>query len=164
MCFECDLTVDQIVEVLEVLAARLVVIDELAMHETQGDVRDAAVAERFVGLLDGKLQKIGGITDVAACRSFGVKQHEIDGDFLGLELLAFDLLQRLDIGRRRQRNGDRRGGSGAIRPVGTRRVIGRQLGGIGLEHGVDTPTHVHDHVNVALVAEHPGKTAILPPH
>src|SRR5262245_9335257 len=81
---ERHLTVDQVVEMFEVFAAGFVVIDQLSVDQAQADVANAAVAKSLVGLLDGKLQEICRIANVAACGLAGIKQHQIDGNLLGL--------------------------------------------------------------------------------
>ena len=71
---------------------------------------------------------------------------------------TFGLRRRRRQGRRRRR----RHGRIALRRIGC--VIGRQLAGIDLGHGMDVAAHVVDRVHPALVAEVARQMAVLPQH
>jgi hypothetical protein len=80
--------------VIELLAACFVVVDQLRMHKPQADIAKTAIAERFIGLLDGEFNLVCGTLDVAVGNFLGVEHHHINGDVLGFQLSAICIRKR----------------------------------------------------------------------
>ncbi len=93
-------TVDHAVEMVEVVALRLGVVDGLGVGEVERDVADAAVAERGVCFLDGVRDQVRLDVDVVGGGLLGVEHHDVDGGLPGSELLALRRGQQRDLHRR----------------------------------------------------------------
>ena len=73
---------------IELIADTAVIVEQLAVHEPQGYVAQAAVAKRLVGLFYRQRQQIRGVADVMLGDISGVEDPEIDRDGLGFQGLA----------------------------------------------------------------------------
>ena len=99
------------IEMVEVVSVRFGVVDRLAVGEAQGDIADAAVAERGVRLLDGVGDQIRLDVDVVGGSLLRVEHHDVDGGLLGGQLLALRQGDRRD---RRREAADVRCRSGRV--------------------------------------------------
>jgi hypothetical protein len=109
------------------------------VYETEADVADTAIAERFIDLLDTD-RKCAVDTKGAALRALCVEQHNVNGNRLGLQCKSLCIRQWYD----------RRGGANLVgfhRCIGTqigarissglqRSMIGRELARVSLDNGL----------------------------
>src|SRR5262249_1775985 len=151
--FEGAKSIDNGVEIGELVVLCCIIVNDLGVHEPQLDVAEAAILEGLIGLFDCQRQEIFWFADVKLGHVPAVEQHDINGDGFGLQGEA------LGVGKWRNRwfgsrgSGRRwwRGGWNTVDAAGWIGMVRWDLAAIHLRERLDPATKAFDREDRAVV-------------